>query len=162
MNLVNPYRFAAAVSTSYSNTGGSGNRTSIITLTQSDSNAPHGQAGNLFFIVNGVVDNVLWISAGVADGKWVKYDFGSAKIINEAKFYQSGSQTQGNWKWQGSNDDSTYTDIGSSFGLGGTTVQTITAISSNTTAYRYYRLIKVSGSTNATPYSQEMQFKISA
>lgn len=151
------------VSTSYANSGGSGNRIAgIPTITQSDLNSPVMSTANLSYLKSGVVDNVTYIVAGVADGKWIKFDFATAKTINEAKWYQNTAQTQGVWKFQGSNDDSTYSDIGSSFTFGGAAVQTITAISGNTSSYRYYRLIKVSGSTSSIPYAQEIEFKISA
>lgn len=162
MVVINSYRFAAAVSTSYANSGGSGNRTSIITITQSGSNTPQSSTVNLGFLINGLIDNGNWMSNGVADGQWIRFDFGSAKVINEAKWYQNTSNTQGTWKFQGSADASTWSDVGSSFTLGGSTVQTITAINGNASSYRYYQLIKVSGSTSAVPYSQEIEFKISA
>jgi hypothetical protein len=103
------------------------------------------------------------MSNGAADGQWIRFDFGSGKIINEFKFYQSSAVAQGTWKVQGSNDNSAWTDIGPTFTLGGgTDPAVITAISSNATSYRYYRIIKVSGSTNAGPYTREFEFKISA
>lgn len=163
MNLVNPYRFAAVVSTSYANAGGSGNRTSSIpTLTQSGANAPLASTANLSYLINGSVDNANWLANGVADGQWLRFDFGTSKVIDEIKWYQSTSAAQGTWKFQGSSDGSTWSDVGSSFALGGATTQTVTAISGNTSSYRYYRIIKVSGSTSAAPYSQEIEFKISA
>jgi len=162
MNLVNPYLFAAPVSTSYANTGGSGDRRATIpTITQADTNSPVMSTANLPYLISGVADNVTYMVSGVADGKWVKFDFASGKVINEAKWYQSTGQSQGTWKFEGSNDDSTYADVGSSFTLGGSTVQTITAISGNNTSYRYYRLTKVSGSSSSVPYVQEIEFKIS-
>lgn len=163
--IINSYIFAtsAGVSTSYANSGGSGNRTAgIPTITQSDASAPQATTANLYILKNGSIDNFTYMAPGVADGKWIKFDFGTAKVINEAKWYQSAATAQGTWKFEGSNDDSTYADVGSNFTLGGATTQTITAISGNTTAYRYYRLTKVSGSTSAGPWTQEIEFKISA
>lgn len=161
--VINPYRFAAAISTSYANSGGSGNRTSIITVAQSSFAAPSGAtSGNLPYFVNGTLDSVNYLATGVADGQWISFDFGSAKVIDEAKWYQSTSASQGTWKFQGSADASTWSDVGSSFALGGATIQTITALSGNTTAYRHYRLIKVSGATSSVPYTREIEFKISS
>jgi hypothetical protein len=163
MNLVNPYRFSPPISTSYSNPGGTGDRRSIITLTQSSTTAPSGAtASNLPFLVDGTMDSVNYLSTGVANGQWIAFDFGSAKIITEAKWYQSTSAGQGDWKFQASSDGSTWLDVGSTFAFGGATTQTITAINGNTSAYRYYRIIKVSGATNSVPYSREIEFKISS
>ena len=164
MNLVNPYRFSPPISTSYSNPGGTGDRRSIITISQSSLNFPQSSTANLTFLINGnLTDQGNWMSNGAADGQWIRFDFGSGKIINEFKFYQSSAVAQGTWKVQGSNDNSAWTDIGPTFTLGGgTDPAVITAISSNATSYRYYRIIKVSGSTNAGPYTREFEFKISA
>lgn len=76
----------------------------------------------------------------------------SRAAAREAKWYQSAADTHGNWKWQGSNDNSSYNDIGSSFTLGSASVgQILTTLTGNQTAYRYYRLTKVSASTNEGP-----------
>lgn len=93
---------------------------------------------------------------------WIQFDFGlgNTVVINEAKYYQQDSSSQGTWKWQGSNDGSTFTDLGSSFTLGGTATETITTLSGNTTAYRYYRIAGVSGTTNSGPWAYEFEFKI--
>jgi hypothetical protein len=69
------------------------------------------------------------------------------------------ADSHGTWKWQGSNDDSSYTDIGSSFTLGGSTTQTQTELNGNVTAYRYYKLLGVSGTCTDTPYLEEIEFK---
>lgn len=164
MNLVNPYRFSPPISTSYSNPGGMGDRRSIITITQSSSTLPFISTVNLPLLLDGAfIQQPGWIQNNCPNGEWFRFDFGSAKIINEFKFYQSSAVAQGTWKVQGSNDNTAWTDVGSTFTLGGgTNPAVITAISANATSYRYYRLIKVSGSTNAGPYTREFEFKISA
>jgi hypothetical protein len=151
------------ISTSYSNPGGSGNRTSgIPTITQSGASNPMNAPVNFFQLKDGnKATSNIWMPNGCADGEWLKFDFSTAKVINEIKFYQSGAQTQGVWQWEGSNDNSTWTSIGSTFTLGGATTSTITALSANTTAFRYYRMKKISGSTNQSPYALEFEFKIS-
>lgn len=55
---------------------------------------------------------------------------------------------------------SVWTDIGSTFTLGGATTQTITTLSGNTTGYRAYQLTGVSGTANSGPYIHEFEFKI--
>jgi hypothetical protein len=97
-------------------------------------------------------------------GMWIQYDFGVSRIIDEARWWQDTLSTHGVWKWQGSNNASTWTDIGSSFTLGttgsGLTNQVQTTLNGNTTPYRYYRLFGVSGVTSRSPYLVEVEFRI--
>jgi hypothetical protein len=36
-------------------------------------------------------------------------------MVDEAKWYQSDTNGHGTWKWQGSNDNSVWTDVGGHF-----------------------------------------------
>jgi hypothetical protein len=144
---------------SYANPGCIGDRRSIITVSSD-------------LTVNNTIDqlvdgafgpNFFWNIQAVT-GKQVKFDFGPVilPVVVEAKFYTSGNNAHGDWKWQGSSDDSVYTDIGSSFTLvtiNGSTPQVITTLSGNTTSYRYYRLLGVTGNTSDVPYIYEFEFK---
>ena len=65
--------------------------------------------------------NEFWWNSG--SGATLTFDLGTAKVIKQARWKQSNSSTHGTFKWQGSNDDTTYTDIGGTFTLGGATVQ---------------------------------------
>ena len=98
---------------------------------------------------------------GATVGKYIRFDYGSgnSKIIDASRFYQAGTKTtHGVWKWQGSNDASSWTDIGSNFTLGSTSFITAMGdMSSNTTAYRYYQLYGISGTT-ASAWWSEMEF----
>lgn len=155
------YYSGAVVATSYANAGGSGDRSASITVTST---------GFSSGINSNFVDGA--ISAGSGDGRdtagaatasvSITFDLGSAKVIDESKFYQSAANTHGTFKWRGSNDNSTYTDIGSSFTLGGATTNTLTSLNGNQTAYRYYKLEGVSGTTSGSPWWEEFEFKISA
>lgn len=115
-------------------------------------------------IVDGITTNngsqVWFQNAASATGCWIRFDFGSDKIIDEARYYQTGSQSQGFWKWQGSADASTWADIGSSFELGAMTLQLHTELHVNTTAYRYYRLLGLSGTTTWDPFVTEIEFSV--
>lgn len=111
-------------------------------------------------LINGSTVGIGSYLNGSPDGGWTQFDFGSAKLITEIKFYQSAATEHGIWKVQGSNNGTDFTDIGSSFTLGGSTLQTITEISANETFYRYYRLTKVSGTTSPGPWTYELEFKI--
>jgi hypothetical protein len=94
---------------SYSNTQGSGDRTGNITVTLGGVTAGGGSASQL---VNGSMASQFWWNSGTA--ATLKFDLGTAKVIKQARWKQSNSSTHGTFKWQGSNDDTTYTDRPSS------------------------------------------------
>jgi phage gp46-like protein len=145
------------VTQSYANSGGTGNRTSLVTVTTT---AGIG-AGSIYNLVDGSQANTLWWSPGQS-GREIVFGFGGTgftRCINEAKWYQDLAATHGDWKWQGSNDLLAWTDIGATFTLGGT-LQTITTLSGNTNFWRYYRLLQVSGTTSNTPWLREIEFSI--
>jgi hypothetical protein len=143
-------------STSYTNSGGSGNRSGVITYTQS--------SGNVYFIASQLIDGTT--ASGVSymnntpDGGWFQFDFGTSRLFDEARCYQSNSSTHGTWKTQASPDASSWTDIGSSFTLGGSTLQTISSLNGNATSYRYLRFLKVSGTTSFSPTVYEWEFRL--
>lgn len=93
---------------------------------------------------------------------YMRFQFESPRLITEAKWYQSGTQTHGVWKWQGSLDGSNWTDIGNTFTLGGATIQTHTQLNGNNVKYTYYQLIWVSGSLSTGPSIYELEFQIDA
>jgi hypothetical protein len=138
---------------SYSNPGGIGNRTSLITISTTLSVS----AGTINDLIDGTFTDVMWL-AGTQSAKTLTFDFGTAKIINEFKWYQSSGVSQGTWVLGGSNDNSSFTEFPESFSLGATTPQTNAV--TNTTAYRYYRLRSTAGTTSAAPYVEEIEFKI--
>lgn len=146
----------SSVAQSYSNPGGSGPRGSLITAT----NSAFFTTGTAASLVDGATGNVAYFSGASASGNYLRFDFGAARKITEAKWYQSATDNHGTWKWQGSQDASSWTDIGSSFTFGGATTQTQTALSGNSTAYRYYQLLGVSGTTGTSSWVFEMEFKI--
>jgi hypothetical protein len=152
-----------APATDYANTGGTGNRTAIITVTSSLAAA----GGTLSNAVDGGFANnttdSYWFAGGTAVlNNWLKFDFGvgAAKYIDEFKHIQSDASAHGNWKAQISNDDSAWTDVSASTALGGATTTTITCAPLE--LFRYFRILGVSGTTSATHFIQENEFKISA
>lgn len=151
---------------SYNNTGGLGDRTGIITVS---TNLTFTQCAQFNKIINGIYypnEVGCFISSGQSvTGKNIQFDFGSgaSKVITEAKMYQAAGQVNaiGTWQWQGSNDGSSWTNIGSTFILGGATPQTQTTLSGNTTGYRYYQLAGSSGTTGGIGGGiVEFEFKI--
>ena len=118
----------------------------------------HGGGGTASQLVNGSAANEFWWNGG--SGATLTFDLGTAKVIKQARWKQSNSSTHGTFKWQGSNDGTTYSDIGGTFTLGGATVQVHTSLIDNATAYRYYRLTQTAGSTSNSPFLQEVEFYI--
>jgi len=151
------------VTTSYDNPGGKGNRTATITVTFD------GTLGGSSFI-NNLVDGAFtdtsadacWWHTGQS-GRTLTFDFATPKVIQEAKFFASGTTGNGTWKWRGSNDGSNYADLSIAFTLAGATTGAICGdLSANNVAYRYYQLFQVSGATSNASWNREMEFKISA
>jgi len=140
----------------YLSLGGKGDRRRDIYITSGGS-----WQGSPFVYINGsLTDTSNWINGGNTSDFYLIFDLHDAHIITEAIWYQSGVTSQGNWKWQGSNNATDWTDIGGIFALGTSTAQTITTLNSNTNSYRYYRLQGVSGTTSSGPFIQEIEFKI--
>ena len=144
-----------------------GDRTSSITLTHSgfNWNPGNGTGPNLLngVIGDGTSDAVIFQQAAPSAGAYIRFQFGSAKIITEAKWYVDGTSDNGTWKWQGSANASSWTDIGSSFTLGVVSapslMQTHTQLNGNTTAYTYYQLLWVSGTPSNNQWQREIEFK---
>lgn len=158
--LINPYAFGySPPPTSYANAGGSGNRAGVVTVTINAFTLGGGSAGAF---VNGTTTGAegFWFSGAMSAGN-IAFDFGSAKYVDELKWYQSSTPTAiGTWQVEGSNDNSDWTALGSTFALGGTSSQTVSVVHAVPAAYRYYRLKIVSGSTSAAAWNNEIEFKI--
>ena len=162
-----------------------GDRESQYTITLngiSGSDFASGDAGNWLngSIDTGSLNGWYWSSSGSnMNGNSFTFDLGSgnSKIYTGAKLYQDrrtgdgGNPSSGTWKWQGSNDNSSYTDLISSFtwigddgipvGSANPNLYTSEPNWSNDTAYRYIRLIGISGATNTTnPWQMELEFKV--
>lgn len=154
------------ISPSYANPGGMGSRTTLIAIA---TNAVI--SGSTNELINGLFTDTFYFNLGVPAsnvGKYIVYDFGSPKIITEAIWYQDINTTHGTWQWAGSSDNVSYTSIGSTYTLGGGVLggngyaNTQTTLSGNATAYRYYRMIGISGNYSGDPFLREMEFKINS
>lgn len=148
------------MATSYSNPGGTGDRTASITVTSTLS-----VTGSLSHAINGNLTETDWFFNGeTVSGKTLTFDFGAgaSKIIDTFRYKEQFTVSQGIWQWQGSNDGSSYTLLGNTFDLLGNIsgFVEITEPAGNTTGYRYYQLIGSSGSTNSGPWQFEFEFKI--
>ena len=145
-----------------------GDRTSSYTTSYGGfTSHDHGNT-SIGYLINGNSSangsNAMWWNpdgATVSSSMHVTFDLGSgnSKIYTGAKWYTHNSSNHGNWVWQGSQDNSSYTDLSSGFALGGSTgahEQTWT----NTTAYRYIRLRGVSGTISQDTWHTEVEFKV--
>lgn len=79
-----------------------------------------------------------YFGMGVSD--WIKFDFGSGNSETCNKIYLKNMEMFGvkGWTLAGSNNDSSWTTLGTGTAADNETLQGFTI--SNTTAYRYYRL----------------------
>ena len=145
------------MATAYANIGGTGERRYIILVTFT----ANLLLGDPTTLIDGASANNLCLGNGEDQtGLYIRFEFPESVLIDEATWYQSATTAQGNWKWQGSNNAADWTDIGSSFALGGATTQTLTELNGNTAKYKYYQIIGVSGTTSSVPYLLEIEFKI--
>ena len=156
----------AAVATSYTNPLGSGNRTASIVITTDITLAGAGTMPNLVdgaFGANST--DAIWWPTGQGANRRITFDFGSAKVVDEAKIYASATASMGTWKWQGSNtaNGSDWVDLSANFTWAGAVGGAVLGnLSANATAYRYLSIVGQPGTIVATPWNEEFEFKISA
>ena len=149
-----------------------GDRESSYTITKNgiaDSDIAQGDFGNW---LNGDMSanstgGWYWSSQGSnLEGASITFDLGSgnSKTYVGAKFYQDHPSSSGNWKFQGSDDNASYTDLISTFvwegssGSGGSYYKEVSW--TNNTPYRYLRLLALSGAqTTNNPWQKELEFK---
>ena len=110
------------------------------------------------------VDNGTNGTSVLDDNITVDLGSGNAKIFTGFRIYQDSSADFGNWKIQGSNDNSSYTDLSSQFdwvptdGLGGNS-KYFDVDWSNDTAYRYYKFVGISDNFSDAIWHTECIFK---
>ena len=122
-------------------------------------------------LVNGILSNDddgggwMPVSGSSVVDRWIKFDFGTGKVNKACQWISINSTGgEGTWKWQGSNDDAAWTDIGGTFTLGGSdggsnvTYTLGDTLSANTTSYRYYRILGISGTSNTSGRRLAMYF----
>jgi hypothetical protein len=140
----------------YTRAGATGDRRAMITVT---SDYSHGS--RMDALVNGTQANDFFFGTDPVAGKHILFALDYRYVIDEVRWYQSGADTHGTWRWQGSNDLTAWANIGAPFVLGGSTMQTQTALNGNAADYQYYRLLGVSGNASNIGYVREVEFRIS-
>jgi len=149
------------MATSYANAGGTGNRTSSITVTTNIT----PEAGAVVNLIDGnKTANATYAFAFTVDeaNRFITFDFGvsASKIIDEMSWFgQDGANNNGTWKVSGSQNNSDWTDLGSSFVLYDDPPPVVITCT-NTNGYRYYRLLQISGVTLNQRFQTELEFKI--
>ncbi len=140
----------------YSDSYSTGSRTSIITVTTDLS-----VNGSPTVLVDGnKTQNVFYFNSAAVAGKYLRFALSSPRIFNEAIFYEDQAINHGIYVWQGSNNATDWTTIGSTFTLGQSTAQVQTSLSSNTTAYSYYQLLGTANFNSTMPWVREFEFKV--
>lgn len=103
------------------------------------------------FLVAGGTPNLLLKNGQSAC--WIRFEFDNPTVVDGFKWYQqyasAASNDHGTWKLQGSTDNAAWIDIGSTFTLGGTPSNVLQILRTNTTAYKWYRLLQTAGTTKA-------------
>lgn len=156
--------------TSYANSGGTGDRTAMITVAQVGTLSSGTWVGAAGALVNGGkandTTNANYTSTiGGVTGIVIRFDFGAGvkKYIDEFKWYQNTSAALGTFVFEASNDDASYVQLGASFTLdGGSTGTTFSTPHANPAPYRYYRLRQTGSSTTSQPWYWEIEFKIAS
>ncbi len=153
-----------APTTSYANSGGTGNRTASITVTRTAAaldvgNDPARLVDGSFVTGAGGSCNA---SGTVGASEYVRFDFGAAtkKYIDELKIYYDRVPANGSWKIQASNDASSWTDL-VTFTWNQQT-QTLTLTGVDVEGYRYYQMIFPAGGGITGAWFEELEFKIAA
>lgn len=131
-----------------------------------------GTSGNKFYgasgaaeeLVSGTVDT--WVLFGAFHGTFdptqtITFDFGTPKVINEVTLKFGSAGGGGLAQWSGSNDGSTWTEIGAPAAVTstGSYAATVMSLGANIAAYRYYRFSGVSG-TEIYAWCGQFSFKI--
>lgn len=96
------------------------------------------------------VGNWYWFNSGQSSRTWT-IDLGSAEVISGILNFQDIAANQGTWQPQYSDDNVTYTNIGSAANWNAV-MNTWTF--TNSTAHRYWRLNQTSGTTLNTSWQQ--------
>ena len=144
----------------------SGDRSSTITVTTNISNSS-GTPSNLVDGAEaiGSSDAWDWSTTSIDSSSYLRFQFTTGFVCTGVKWVHgnSGSTGLGTWQFQGSNNGSSWTNIGSTWVSAGPTSRVeeeITTMSANTTSYTYYQWASTTTvGSNGNPWHEEMYFK---
>ena len=148
----------------YTGTYSAGNRSSIIAVTTNVV-----IQGNVItnLVLGGYQSNSFYFGNDtIGSSEYIRFALSAGQVINEFRWYNDRTvdPEQGTWQWQGSNNGSSWTNIGSTFAIdnrtmGGNAYQTVTTMSGNTTSYTWYQMKGVSGTVTTASNHGEITFK---
>ena len=150
----------------YTGTYSAGNRSSIIAVTTNVI-----IQGNVItnLVLGGYQSNSFYFGNDtIGSSEYIRFALSAGQVITEFRWYndEADDPEQGTWQWQGSNDGSSWTDIGSTFAIDNRTMvgsapsyQVVTTMSGNTTSYTWYQMKGVSGNVATTSNHGEITFK---
>lgn len=153
--------------TSYTNPGGSGDRTGLITVTCSANIAGMIFSAPLSNLVDGSFganadESVDLFAANFIDGDWLTFDFGEGKkkYVDAMRTWFDRSVNWGNWVVRGSSDNLLWFEFNGFLwtGLNGSTEHAVEGMPAN--GYRYFGLRKVGATNGTAPYLREIEFRI--
>jgi len=112
-------------------------------------------------LINGGLSGAICFGSGAGvdmTGYYLRFDFGAPYNIDEATFhFVWGAWDSGTGiitQWQGSNDGSSWANIGTTkTWAGGSTHQIDSSLAGNTTFYRYYQLVFLAGTKGSNTLS---------
>src|SRR3974377_820631 len=149
------------MTTSYNTPDGSGHREVKAIQVSQDAAFFTSAAGDLREAVDGDTGTNIGIPASTdVTNHWLRFLFESPVIIDEVTIYIPYPRDSGTWQWQGSNNGTSWTNLGSSFDPNTSPTQII-SLSGNTTGYTYYQMEGKSGTTHFLGNNiNEVTFKI--
>ena len=161
-----------------------GDRRSVITIS-SNFSVFGANGGSLQNWVDGSVASAqswYFIGGQAVAGKYINFTFATSQIITGFKIISSNADSAKVFDFQGSTNNSSWISLGnfiyldptSSIMVGsgeiipdtdfvndfGNPVPVDTHLFNNNTAYQYYRMMGISGTTTGSPYEYEILFKI--
>jgi hypothetical protein len=156
----------ALKATSYSNPGGSGNRTGLITISTNHPLDPGGPT--IGALIDGSFAGNSTNSCGFLNAppttlngtQYIRVDFGSNKRVTEVKFSMDRNVNEGIWKIQISPDNFTSSIVDISANTAVNVITNIFNCSSNVRSWRYLQMLGVSGVTDFAPWLTELEFKL--
>ncbi len=100
-------------------------------------------------------------AADATGNRQITFQFPTAVKITEAKFFMNSPNAEGTWRWQGSNSGGSWTDISATWTLTGDfDGEPIGDLSTNTTAFSYYRMQQTAGSLDSASALRQIDFKV--
>jgi len=160
---------AGTATTNYSDSYSTGNRGSIITVT-TNMNTARAVTKIVDGSKSGSSDGFYFTgSQTVTSSSYIRFQLSAARCFTGCRIWNdenNDSAGHGYWKWQGSNDGTNWTDLGSSFQLINTGIPSTPGydtfdggLGSNTTNYTYYQMAGVSGTADSNSNWMEWEFE---